>query len=336
MIKTLFGSKTAIAAVFLALAINPFVSNLYLVYIGNLMLIYIVLALGLNLLIGTAGQFALAHAAMYGIGAYVTGLLQVDLGVPFIVAALTGAVAASAIGTLLALPALRLSGMYLALATLAFAQATVWVFANWSSVTHGAGGFAVAPVDFSPLPVSSEMGMYGLSWLVCLGLFAFAWNLQRSRLGRALIAMRDNEVAAQALGINLLRHKALAFALSGFYAGAAGALYAGVLNFVTPDGFGLFQLIIVKAMIVVGGLGSVTGSLFGAVLLVMLMEGTRDLHGVQEIAFGLILLVFVLFLPKGLVGSLARVLPGWNEPKHVVDETGREAAPATLSTRSAR
>lgn len=335
MIKTLFGGKAAIVAVFILLAVNPFISNLYLVYIGNLMLIYIILSLGLNLLIGTAGQFALAHAGMFGIGAYATGLLYVDLGVPFIIAALMGAVIASAIGTLLALPALRLSGMYLALATLAFAQATAWVFSNWDSVTHGAGGFSIAPVSFAPLPVSSELGMYFLSWAVCIALFVFAWNLQSSRLGRALIAMRDNDVAAQALGINLLRHKSLAFALSGFYAGAAGALYAGVLNFVTPDSFGLFQLIIIKAMIVVGGLGSVTGSLFGAVLLIVFMEGTRDLQSVQEIAFGLILLVFILFLPKGLVGSLARVLPGWSEPKHLHDSTGR-GAPGAALTRGVR
>ena len=313
----LLSSRNCLGMLFAILAVLPMIANLYVTFIGNLALIYIVLSLGLNLLIGNAGQFALAHAAMYGIGAYATGLLKIDAGLPYFIAAPAGALAACAIGTLLALPALRQSGIYLALATLAFAQAAVWVFGHWDAVTYGAAGFSIPPVNFSPLPLRPELGMYYLSWLVALLLLVFAWNLVRSRLGRALIAMRDNEVAAQALGINLLRHKAIAFALSGFYAGAAGALYAGVLNFVSPEGFGLFQLVIIKAMIVVGGLGYVAGSVFGAVLLVVLLEAVRDLPSLQEIAFGLVLLSFMLLLPQGLVGSLRRRFPGWDEPRHV-------------------
>jgi branched-chain amino acid transport system permease protein len=326
--KHLISSRNCLFVLYAVLAALPMIANLYLTFIGNLILIYIVLSLGLNLLIGNAGQFALAHAAMYGIGAYATGLLQVDLGVPYFMAAPAGALAASAIGTLLALPALRLSGIYLALATLAFAQAAVWVFGHWDAVTHGAAGFSIPPVDFAPLPLRPELGMYYLSWLVAVLLLVFAWNLVRSRLGRALIAMRDNDVAAQALGINLLRYKAIAFALSGFYAGAAGALYAGVLNFVSPEGFGLFQLMIIQAMIVVGGLGYVAGSVFGAVLLVVLLEAVRDLPSLQEVAFGLVLLAFMLLLPQGLVGTLSRWIPGWHEPRHVSKAVARR----TLTT----
>ena len=330
-----FSSRNCLCVLFALLAALPMIANLYLTFIGNLILVYIVLALGLNLLIGNAGQFALAHAAMYGIGAYTTGLLQVDVGLPYFLAAPAGALAACAIGTLLALPALRLSGIYLALATLAFAQAAVWVFGHWDTVTYGAAGFSIPPVNFAPLPLRPELGMYYLSWLVAVLLLAFTWNLVRSRLGRALIAMRDNEVAAQALGINLLRHKAIAFALSGFYAGAAGALYAGVLNFVSPEGFGLFQLVIIKAMIVVGGLGYVAGSVFGAVLLVVLLEAVRDLPSLQEIAFGLVLLSFMLLLPQGLVGSLRRWIPGWDEPRHVSRAAASRivAKPAPLEAR---
>ena len=197
-----FSSRNCLCVLFALLAALPMIANLYLTFIGNLILVYIVLALGLNLLIGNAGQFALAHAAMYGIGAYTTGLLQVDVGLPYFLAAPAGALAACAIGTLLALPALRLSGIYLALATLAFAQAAVWVFGHWDAVTYGAAGFSIPPVNFAPLPLRPELGMYYLSWLVAVLLLAFTWNLVRSRLGRALVAMRDNEVAAQALGIN--------------------------------------------------------------------------------------------------------------------------------------
>jgi len=319
----LFGSRSCLALVFLALAAIPAVANLYLVFVGALILIYMVLALGLNLLIGTAGQFALAHAAMYGIGAYATGLLRVDAGLPFFLAAPLGVLAAAAIGTALALPALRLSGIYLAIATLAFAQAAVWVFSHWDQVTYGAAGFAVPQVDFAPLPVRPEIGMYYLSWLVAAALLAVAWNLSRSGVGRALTAMRDNDVAAQALGINLLRHKALAFALSGLYAGAAGALYAGTLNFVSPEGFGLFQVIVVQAMIVVGGLASVAGSVLGAVLLMAALELARDAPSAQEVVFGLLLLAFVLLQPRGVAGFLQDRVAGWEEPRHARAEPRR-------------
>src|SRR3954466_7047784 len=119
------------------------------------------------------------------------------------------------LGTSMAFPALRLSGIYLAMATLGFAQFTQWVFLNWETVTYGAGGFRVPPIDFTPLTARSELGIYYLSWIIALGLVVFAWNAMSSRIGRAFVAMRDGEIAAEALGVNLLRYKALAFALSG-------------------------------------------------------------------------------------------------------------------------
>lgn len=318
------GSPAAIAVVFAVLAALPVFANLYFSYIGGIALIYVILSLGLNLLIGSAGQFALAHAAMFGIGAYVTGLLQVDAGLPYALAAPVGILAASMIGTALALPALRLSGIYLAIATLAFAQATVWVFANWTGVTYGANGFSVPPVDFSPLPVRSEIGVYYLTWAVAALLVVFTWNLMASRVGRAFTAMRDDPAAAQALGIDLLGYKATAFALSGLYAGIAGALFSAIINFVSPESFGLFQIVIIKAMIVVGGLGSVAGSVFGAILLVVLLEAVREVPSLQEAAFGAILLVFMLLQPKGLVGFLQVRVPGWREGRHR-EPSGRRA-----------
>ena len=165
------------------------------------------------------------------------------------------------VGTTMALPALRLSGIYLAMATLGFAQFTQWVFLNWESVTYGAGGFGVPHVDFSPLSIRTEYGVYYLSWIVTLGLIIFAWNAMRSRIGRAFVAMRDGEIAGESLGVNLLRYKAMAFALSGIYAGIAGGLYGdaehGAGNSTCSDGDQ-------KAMVVVGGLGSIVGSVLGA------------------------------------------------------------------------
>jgi branched-chain amino acid transport system permease protein len=313
----LLGSRNCVALLFVVLAALPAFANLYVIFVGALALLYIILAIGLNLLIGVAGQFALAHVAMYGIGAYATGLLQVDAGWPYVVAAPAGALAACLIGTALALPALRLSGIYLAIASLAFAQASAWVFSHWDSVTYGAAGFAIPPIDFAPLPVRGELGMYYLSWLTAVLLLAFAWSLSRSGVGRALVAMRDNDVAAQMLGVNLLRYKALAFALSGLYAGVAGALYTGLLNFVSPDSFGLFEIVVVQAMIVVGGLGSIAGSVVGAALLVTLLEVVRGVPSAQEFAFGLLLLVFVLVQPQGIAGFLRQRVAGWDEPHHL-------------------
>lgn len=314
--KVLVGHRSFLVVLFGALALLPAVANQYTLFVGNLLMLYVILALGLNLLVGFAGQLAFANAAMYGIGAYGAGLLRVKLGLPYWVAAPSGAVLAMAIGTLLAVPALRLRGIYLALATLAFAQATQWVLWHWESVTFGAGGFPVPEPDFSPLPLTPDYGIYYLTWVVTVGLLLFAWHGMRSRIGRAFVAMRDGEIAAESLGIDLLKYKALAFALSGFYAGAAGALYSAVLNYVSPEGFDLFQMILHKAMVVVGGLGSITGSVLGAALLVYLLEVLRQFKATQEIVFGALLLGFVLFQPRGLVAFLKRWLPGWEEPLH--------------------
>lgn len=322
--KRLLGCRAFMIILFSALAILPVVANPYLLFVGNLVFVYIILALGLNLLIGFAGQLAFANAAMFGIGAYGTGLLQVQLGLPFWLALPGGAILAMLIGTVIALPALRLSGIYLALATLGFAQFTQWVFLNWEAVTFGAGGFRVPPVDFGPLPIRSDHGIYYLSWIVAAGLSIFAWNAMQSRIGRAFVGMRDGEISAESLGVNLLHYKIMAFALSGVYAGLAGGLYSALLNFVAPEGFDLFQMIIHKAMVMVGGIGSIAGSVIGATLLVVVLEALRAFKSTQEIAFGTLLLLFVVFFPQGLVSLCRRYLPGWHEPMHM---SGAELKP---------
>ena len=323
--RVVVGHRAFLVVLFSGLALLPMVANQYTLFVANLMMLYIILALGLNLLVGFAGQLAFANAAMYGIGAYGAALLQVRLGWPYWIAAPSGALLAMAIGTLLAFPALRLSGVYLALATLAFAQFTQWVLLHWNAVTFGAGGFPVPQPDFSALGMSPDRGIYYVSWVVTVMLLAFAWRIVRSRIGRAFVAMRDREMAAQALGVDLLRYKAMAFALSGFYAGTAGALYSAVLAYVSPEGFDLFQMILHKAMIVVGGMGSIVGSVIGAGLLVYLLEVLRQFKATQEIVFGALLLAFVLFQPRGLVDLLKRRVPGWAEPLHCAPGSESEA-----------
>jgi len=316
-LQVLVGNRSFLALLFAALLALPAFANQYTLFVGNLMLLYIILAMGLNILVGFAGQLAFSNAAIYGIGAYGTALLQVHLGWSFWAAAPVGAVLAMVIGTLLAFPALRLSGIFLALETLAFAQATQWVLWHWQSVTFGAGGFRVPPPEFAWIPIKQDYGIYFVSWAVTVVLLVFTWRIMRSRIGRAFVAMRDGEIAAQSLGIDLLAYKAMAFALSSFYAGAAGALYSGLLGFVSPEAFDLFQMIIQKAMIVVGGLGSVVGAVLGASLLVYVMELLREFKSTQEIVFGALLIAFMVFQPHGLVVFLKRWLPRWEEPLHL-------------------
>src|SRR5581483_11813762 len=329
----LIGNRSFLSLLFAALLVLPAFANQYTLFVGNLMMLYIILAMGLNILVGFAGQLAFSNAAIYGIGAYATALLQVHLGWWCSTAAPVGAVSAMVLGTLLASAALPPSGIFLALATLAFAQATQWVLWHWQSVTFGAGGFRVPAPDFGWMPVKPDYGIYFVSWAVTVGLLLFTWRIMRSRIGRAFVAMRDGEIAAQSLGIDLLTYKATAFALSGFYAGVAGALYSGLLGFVSPEAFDLFQMIIQKAMIVVGGLGSVVGAVLGASLLVFLMEVLREFKSTQEIVFGALLIAFMVFQPHGLVVFLKRWLPGWQEPLHLAG-TGQPQSPAPLLDKS--
>jgi len=207
-VPALTGRRNVFALAGLALAVLPALANPYILYVANIALIYVILAVGLNLLLGYAGQFAFANAALFGIGAYATGLLQVKLGLPFWVAFPAAVVLTTLIGLVVALPALRLSGLYLALVTLAFAQLTQWLMLNWERVTFGAGGFKVPPLTFAPLPLSGAYGLYYLTLLLAGLLVAGAWNAVRSGIGRALVAVRDSEVAAEALAIDLARYKA--------------------------------------------------------------------------------------------------------------------------------
>jgi branched-chain amino acid transport system permease protein len=304
-----------LALLALAVIAPPF-ANGYQLFVGNLVVIYVLLAIGLNVLVGYAGQLAFANAAMFGIGAYTTGLLQVHFAWPFWAAFPCGGLLAAAVGTALSLPALRMSGLYLALSTLAFAQATQWVFLHWDAVTFGAGGFKTPHLSFDPIPISKPLGLYYLSVILAVLLYAFARHMVASRIGRAFVAVRDGEVAAESLGIDLLRYKALAFGISGLYAGIAGGLYSALLNFVAPEGYDLFQMIIQKTTIVVGGLGSVPGSVLGAAMIILLLELLREFKGVQEIVFGALLIGFVLFMRGGLISVLQRYVRGWDEPLH--------------------
>lgn len=301
-----------IAVVVLAL-IAPLFVNQYKIFAGNLIFIYVILALGLNLLLGYAGLLAFVNAALFGIGAYGTAIARTKFGLPYGIALPIGACTALIIGVLGALPALRLSGLYLALATVAFAQFAVWVFTHWDPVTGGPTGIRMAAINYGT-PGAWETTHYYVSLAIAAALTVITSNILRSKVGRAFVAIRESEVAAEGLAIDLTRTKTTAYALSAFYAGIAGGLFVPILTIVVPESYDLFQVIVQFAMVVVGGLGSITGAILGAIGLISLQEALRATKELQEIAFGGMILLTVLFLPSGIAGLLRKHFPAWREP----------------------
>jgi branched-chain amino acid transport system permease protein len=316
----LMSRRTVLVAAIILLLALPLEANPYVLYIANIGFIYVLLSAGLNILIGYTGQLAFANAALFGIGAYTTGLLQVRLGVPYWSAAPCGVVAATIVGVIIAFPALRLKRLYLSLASLAFAYSSLWVFMNWEPVTFGAGGFRVPAIDFSPLPVSRPIAVYYMSFAVMVALVALLWNLLRSRVGRAFVAVRESEVAAAALGINPTKYKTIAFGISAFSAGLAGALFETLLRIVTPESFDVFNIVLQFCMVVVGGLGSLWGSIIGAGLLIVVDEVIRAFRNLEEMTFGCIILLSVLFMRSGLIALIKAKLRGWEEPLRRIEE----------------
>ncbi|MEZ5844111.1 MAG: branched-chain amino acid ABC transporter permease [Hyphomicrobiaceae bacterium] len=240
-------------------------------------------------------------------------ILRTNFGIPYGLALPAGAVLALVVGILVALPALRLSGLYLALATIAFAQFAFWLFSHWDAVTGGPTGVRVAGINYF-VPLDWEVVHYYVSLAIALAVGWLTHNLLRSRIGRAFIALRESEVAAESLAIDATLFKTIAYGLCALYAGIAGALFGPILTLVVPESYDLFQVVVQFAMVIVGGLGSLAGSIAGAVALVWLQETLRAFKELQEIAFGGMILLTVLFLPGGIVGLLRAHLPSWREP----------------------
>lgn len=300
--------RTGWGIAFIVLALLPFMANNYIQYVCNLILINIVAVIGLNIIIGYAGQFAFAHSAFMGIGAYTTGLLMTRWGVPFLVALPVSGVLTALIGCALGLPTLRVRGIYLALTTVAFTELVQWVFVHWDSVTLGVQGMHVPPPAFLGA-VQRDKGIYYVLLPVVFLMVWLAKQILESKLGRAFAAIRDSEVAAQSVGISLATTKAAAFGLSAFYGGIAGSLFAVALGYVLPESFALVQVFVLFSMVAIGGMGSLAGSIIGAVILTALPEGLRSFLDVQEIIYGALLTGFIFFMPSGIAGTLRR--HGW-------------------------
>lgn len=299
----------ALGALVAAGFILPRVLPDYFLYIGNLLMMYLILAIGLDILLGWTGQFAFAHIAFFGIGIYATALLNMRLGVPFLLGMPLAAALAALIGFFIALPATRLHTVYLALATFAFAECAQWVFRTWDALTRGPDGLRMsAPQIFGYVVNNDRQAMPVIAMITALVLGA-TLCLARSKLGRAFCAVRDSEHVAAASGIDVRRAKVLAFTISAFYAGIAGGVYTLFQSFVHPDGLGIWALVLVLTMVVVGGSGSIGGVILGTLLLSVLPEilraAPRSLLVWQEFAYGLILILAIMFMPRGIWGLFA-------------------------------
>ncbi len=280
-------------------------------------LIYGVVGLGLMLLAGFTGQFSIGHAAFLGVGAYTQGVLT-NLGFPFPLAMLCAAGMAAAAGVVVGLPALRLKGIYLGIATLAFGFIVEEVFARWERLTGGNAGMHVKEPAIFGWKIDSSEGFYFICLVTAVLVTLGVLNLLRSSTGRAFVAIRDSEISAQSMGIHLARYKTLSFALSAALAGLGGALYAHKLRFLSPDQFSIIQSIDLLLLVVIGGLGSVHGAFLGAAFLIAMPQVialTKDYlpdaigqaPGLQPVVYGVVLIGFVLFEPLGLYGRWLKV-----------------------------
>ena len=288
----------------LALVALPFVASSYAVHIFSTMGIAVILALGLNLLMGYAGQVSLANAAFFGIGAYAVAILGNRYGVPFWLAVPVVGVLTAGLGFVVGLPALRVSSHYLALATLAFVWTVQVVLVDWVSMTGGSPGFSTSRAKLGIGYLQDDKSYYFVILIVTTAMVVLALRIIDSKIGRAFMAIRDNENAAEVMGVNLAKYKTMAFAVNAFYCAIAGGLQAGLVRFLDPYEFGLWPSIWHLLYIVVGGLGSVVGSVLGPLVLVALPELLRPFAEYRELIFAFVLLLTLIYMPEGIAGKL--------------------------------
>ncbi|QNK70727.1 branched-chain amino acid ABC transporter permease [Variovorax sp. PAMC26660] len=282
------------------LAVLPFTTSGYVLYVVNLLMVFSVLALGMHLVIGETGQFALSHAAFFGIGIYTAGLINNQWQPPFFVSILAGAVLSAALGWVIGLLALRMRDIYLALATFAFGEAMQWVFLNWESVTKGSNGLQMKPASLGSYQLMNDLQAYPFVIAIAALMLWLTVALSRSRLGSSFRAVRESDVAAVAMGVNTRTVKVTAFVLSAAFAGVAGGMYTLFTSFIHPESLGFQTTILILTMVVVGGLGSVRGAVAGAIVFGLASELLRQAPSYQEIIYGGILMLFMMFLPKGM------------------------------------
>lgn len=284
----------------------PFLGgNAYTLHIYSLVIIYAIMAMGLNIVFGYAGQISLGHAAYFAVGAYVSAMVTIDLGLPFEFGMAAAISATLLLGYLVGTPSLRLEGAYLGMATIGFGEIVKMILVNWEVVTRGPTGISRIP-HLSLAGFSFNTPFLKYYFVLAFGVIAFLvyWNLIRSHFGTRFVAVRDSTKAASAMGIDLQKTKVLAFSISAAFAGVGGSLYAHVNRYIAPDAFGFGESINLLVMTVIGGMGTLAGPLVGAAVVVYLRESLQMLKDYNMLIYGLLLMVLMVFVPRGVVGTL--------------------------------
>lgn len=296
-------------------AIFPLIANPYLLSVANIICITIIAALGLNILLGYCGQISIGQAAFVAVGAYLTAGLSAH-GWSWWATLIPVMAGTALVGVIFGLPALRLKGFYIAMSTLAAHFIILWVIIHSGNITGGPQGMAVPLITIGGITIDSEREFYFLIMGFAVLMTFIAKNLTRMRLGRAFVAIRDNDLAAEMMGINVFRYKLLAFLICSVYAGVAGALLAPYLRFVSPEHFPITESIWYIGYIIVGGMGSIAGTIFGVIILKLLAQGVMMVgpimaetfpaltgavvYSLMGIVFGVVLILFLVFEPRGL------------------------------------
>ncbi len=298
------GNMTALALLLLAVAGMPFMtSGSYALTVGIFAGINALVAIGLCILMGSAGQVSLGQAGFYGIGAYVSAVLSIKFGLPVALSMVAAMAVASFAAVLLAVPALRLKGHYLAVATLGFGEIINVILNEWGP--GGPSGFGDIPhLTLFGYTLSSTTSNFYFIWICVAAVIVFSLNILNSRTGRSLRAIHGSETASIAMGLDVVSLKIKVFILSAIYASFAGALYAHYVTFISPSTFSLFYSVLALMMVVLGGITNVWGGLAGAIIITILPELLRKFEEFDVLVYGLILTLSLLFLRKGIVPLL--------------------------------
>jgi branched-chain amino acid transport system permease protein len=314
------------AILLLALATAPLFASAYWLDILTRCLIAVVAATGLNILTGFTGQISLGNAAFLAVGAYTTAYLAGRLALPFPLVLPAAGLLTALVGMVFGVPSLRLKGLYLAVATLAAHFVIEFAVVHWESVTGGVNGMSVPAPKLGPLELEDDREVFWLALPVAAFLLLFAKNLFRTRVGKAFVAIRDQDISAEVMGVNVFRHKLLSFGVSSFYVGVAGSLLAYHARIISPENFPITLAIDQLGMIIIGGLGAILGSVFGAVFITLLPELLRvaiaplsdqypALVGLfaplRTGLFGLAIVLFLLFEPDGMAARWHRIKAYW-------------------------
>ena len=297
---------TALLGFLAVLALVPYLAPRYFLFTASLIAAHVVIAVGLNLLVGYTGQISLGHAGFVAIGAYTAGILAARVGLPWPAAFVGAGLVAAGFGFLVGVPALRLTGPYLTIATLGFGIAVNQVLTNWEMLSGGRAGLFLPKLAIAGARLSDRSVYYLFTALTALLLWGTV-NLVRSHIGRAFVAIRDSDIAAEVMGVNLTIYKTLAFAVSAFYAGIGGAMLAYLLGFLEPQMFTLFESIYYFSMIVVGGLSTIPGSVLGAAVLTILPQELAELKQYLPLVYGATIVFVMAVEPLGLYGRWLKI-----------------------------